>query len=112
MVSVYVWTAPGPYVSGGLFHILLRVVPGRFHPEQKALVSALAFRPIRCRGGDHGRTREGEIESLLTQALQVPTGVLATLSRRSAARRVCPVRLPWRNGARLLVTTWRVYVNA
>src|ERR1700688_4234390 len=38
-VPVYVWTAPGPYVSGGLFHILLTVVPGRFHSAQETLVS-------------------------------------------------------------------------
>ena len=39
LLPVYVWTAPGPYVRGGLSHILLPVVPGRFHPAQEALVS-------------------------------------------------------------------------
>jgi hypothetical protein len=35
-VSVYVWTALGPEVRGGLSYILLPVVPGCFHPEQKS----------------------------------------------------------------------------
>jgi len=38
-VPVYVWTAPGLDVKGGLSHILLRTVPGCFHPAQEALVS-------------------------------------------------------------------------
>ena len=39
LVPVYVWTAPGPDVSGGLPHILLPVVPGCFHSTEGALVS-------------------------------------------------------------------------
>ena len=65
-VPVYAWTAPGPDIKGGLAHILLRTVPGRFHQEQKALVSDRAFHPPRRGGGGLWRMREGGIESWVT----------------------------------------------
>ena len=73
LLLVYVGTAPGPDVSGGLSHILLRPVQGCFHPEQKTLVndahSALVASEMAPR-----HTREDGIEPWPTQALHVPVG--------------------------------------
>ena len=42
-MPVYVWTAPGPDVRGGLSHILLRGPDGHLHLMQKALANGRAF---------------------------------------------------------------------
>ena len=71
-MSVYVWTAPGPHVSGGLAHILLTVVPGCFHPAQRSLVSDRASVLFAADVAGRWRTREGEIKSWVTPGSQVP----------------------------------------
>ncbi len=91
-MPVYVWTAPGPHVRGGLFHILLTVVPGCFHPEQKALVNDARSTFLAAEVAVSG-ARGKAIESWATPRSPVPGGVSAALSRRPAAGRMCPVRL-------------------
>jgi len=97
-VPVYVWTAPGPHLRGGLAHILLPVVWGCFHPEQKALVADRAFPLLAAEvavAGARGKARSVLGDPKLSRFLP---GVWAALSRRPEAGRMCPVRLPWRNG--------------
>jgi hypothetical protein len=42
-MPVYVWTAPGPDVRGGLSHILLRGPGGHLHLMHKALANGRLF---------------------------------------------------------------------
>ena len=82
-MSVYVWTAPGPYVSGGLPHILLQVVSGCFHPEQKAPVSdrdpTLLAAEVAVAGA-HGKARSSSGYPRSSRFRRVST----VLSRRPA----------------------------
>jgi hypothetical protein len=91
---------------------LLRAVRGCFHPKQKALVSDRAFPLLAAEvavAGARGKVRSVLGDPRLSRFLP---GVSAALSRRPAAGRMCPVRLPCHNGARSAITARRVYVNA
>jgi hypothetical protein len=107
-VPVYVWTAPGPDVRGGLAYILSGGSgPAFIQSKRRWLVTAHStFLAAEVAvAGARGKARSVLGDPKLSRFLP---GVSAALSRRLAAGRMCPVRLRGAMRPRPVITARRV----
>jgi hypothetical protein len=84
-MPVYVWTAPGPDVRGGLSHILLRGPDGYLHLMKKALANGHTFLLLAAVLTVTQTRRKRNWSPSSRQELHLDAGLPATLNPRPAS---------------------------